>query len=131
MPDRFAASTSTDSAWVLEMFATSTEEPMHLAQTLVRAVAAGGGWVLSHVVNDTGEISTVFEFERQTCVNMYCSLIATGIELSQRGHEQLTELCQCACSQQKDFGLDVACIELSVRTATPSPRITPPGNFGQ
>src|ERR1700678_1112507 len=84
-----------NSSWALQMRATTMEEPARLIQTLTGAILGAGGWVLSRGANDAGLINMFFEFERQSCVDMYTVLIAVGLELSQLAHLRFTELCQC------------------------------------
>ena len=102
--------------WAMEMKAVSIEEPSRLVKTLTGAILASGGWVLSRGANDSGTVNMLFEFERQTCVDMYSLLIAAGLELSQSGHMRFTELCQCTRSQQKECGAEIASIDLEIQT---------------
>ena len=71
------------------------EEPSRLVQTLTGAILGCGGWVLSRGANESGGVNLLFEFERQTCVEIYSVLIAAGLDLSRTGHLRFTELCQC------------------------------------
>ena len=102
--------------WAMQMKAISIEEPSRLVQTLTGAILGCGGWVLSRGANDTGMVNMLFEFERQTCVEIYSLLIAAGLELSQSGHIRFTELCQCTRSHQKDCGAEIASIDLEIQT---------------
>jgi hypothetical protein len=102
--------------WAIQMKAVSIEEPGRLIQTLTGAILGCGGWVLSRGANDSGTINMLFEFERQACVEIYSVLIATGLELSQRGHVRFTELCQCTRSNQQDCGTEIASIDLEIQT---------------
>jgi hypothetical protein len=79
------AGSKMNSAWALQMRATTMEEPVRLIQTLTGAILGNGGWVLSRGANDSGIDQYAFEFERQSCVDMYTVLIAVGLELSQLG----------------------------------------------
>ncbi len=98
------------------MKAVSTEEPSRLVQSLTGAILGCGGWVLSRGANDTGKVSMLFEFERQSCIDIYTILIATGVELSQTGHVRLTELCQCTRSQTRDCSDEIASVDLEIQT---------------
>lgn len=98
------------------MKAVSNEEPSRLIQTLTGAILGCGGWVLSRSANDSGAISMLFEFERQTCVEIYSLLIAAGVELSQNGHIRFTELCQCTLSHPGNCGTEIASIDLDIQT---------------
>ena len=46
---------------------------------LTGAVLGSGGWVLSRSASDTRLIDMVFEFERQSCLEIYSILIASGV----------------------------------------------------
>jgi hypothetical protein len=102
--------------WAMQMRAISAEEPLSLVQTLTGAILGCGGWVLSRGANDTGMVSMLFEFERQVCVDIYTTLIAAGLELSQAGHISLTELCQCTRSNPGKCGTEIASVDLQVQT---------------
>ncbi len=105
--------------WALQMKAISIEEPSHLVQTLTGAILGCGGWVLSRGANETGTITMLFEFERQSCVDIYSILIAAGVELSPNGHLRLTELCQCTRNHQHDCATEIASVDLEVQTYPP------------
>jgi hypothetical protein len=102
------------SSWALQMRATSREEPARLIQTLTGAILGSGGWVLSRGANDAGTINMLFEFERQSCVEIYATLIAVGVELSQLAHLRFTELCQCTRSHFEECGSDIVSVDLEV-----------------
>ena len=102
--------------WALQMKGVSAEEPTRLVQTLTGAILGCGGWVLSRGANDTGTINMLFEFERQSCVDIYTLLIAAGVELSQNGHIRLTELCQCTRIHPEECGAEIASVDLEIQT---------------
>jgi hypothetical protein len=102
--------------WAMQMGAASIEEPGRLVQTLTGAILGCGGWVLGRGANDTGTVSILFEFERAACVEIYCLLVAAGLELSQNGHWRFTELCQCTRSNHLDCGSEIVSIELDIQT---------------
>jgi hypothetical protein len=102
--------------WALEMKAVSVVEPSRLVRTLTGAIMGCGGWVLSRGATDTGVVNMLFEFERQSCIDIYSVLIAAGIELSQNGHVRFTELCQCTRNQHVECGDEIASIDLEVQT---------------
>ncbi len=110
------ATQSPNFPWALEMKAVSVEDPSRLVKTLTGAILGCGGWVLSRGANDSGTVTMLFEFERQACVDIYSTLIAAGLELSQTGHMRLTELCQCTCNQQFDCSTDIASVDLEIQT---------------
>ena len=102
--------------WALQMKAVSIEEPGRLVRMLTGAILGCGGWVLSRGANDTGTINMLFEFERHACIEIYSTLIAAGVELSQSGHLRLTELCQCTRSNRGNCTADIASIDLEIQT---------------
>jgi hypothetical protein len=110
------ASAEMNIPWAMQMKAVSAVEPGRLVHTLTGAILGCGGWVLSRGSNDTGTINMLFEFERQSCVDIYSVLIAAGLELSQNGHIRFTELCQCTRSNHQDCGADIASIDLEIQT---------------
>jgi hypothetical protein len=115
VPQRVPA-TSVTVPWALEMKAVSVVEPARLVRTLTGAILGCGGWVLSRGATDTGVVNMLFEFERQSCIDIYSVLIAAGIELSQNGHVRFTELCQCTRNHHSDCGDEIASIDLEIQT---------------
>ena len=105
-----------NSSWTLQMRATTMEEPARLIQTLTGAILGSGGWVLSRGATDSGLINMLFEFERQSCVEMYTVLIAVGLELSQLAHLRFTELCQCTRSHHEDCGGEIVSVDLEIHS---------------
>ena len=61
-------------------------------------------------------MNMLFEFERQTCVDIYSVLIAAGLELSQNGRTRFTELCQCTRLHPRDCGSEIASVDLEIQT---------------
>lgn len=100
----------------MQMRAISIEDPNRLVQILTGAILGCGGWVLSRGANDSGAVNMLFEFERQTCVDIYSVLIAAGLELSQNGHTRFTELCQCTRLHPRDCGSEIASVDLEIQT---------------
>ena len=102
--------------WALEMKAVSVEEPSRLVKTLTGAILGCGGWVLSRSASDEGHRHYVFEFERQSCLEIYSILIAAGVELSQSAHIRFTELCQCTRLVRKDCSEEIVSVDLEIQT---------------
>jgi len=105
--------------WAMQMNAISAEDPSRLVRILTGAILGCGGWVLCRDASDSGRINMLFEFERQSCLDIYSVLIAAGLELSQSGHIRFTELCQCTRSQARDCGSEIASVDLEVQTFPP------------
>jgi hypothetical protein len=103
----------------IEIEAVSFKEPSHLVQILTGAILGCGGWVLSRGQDDTGAIYIQFQFKRQACMEIYCILLGSGLELSQSAHARLTEICQSTMSRTYNSRAEVASIYLEIR---PSPK---------
>jgi hypothetical protein len=104
--------------WAIEMKSISVEEPEHLLRTLTSAIIDCGGWVVSRRSSHSGIVTMAFEFERQSCADIYCALIGAGLELSHSGHTRLTELCQCTRNRRRNCGDEIVMIELEIQTFT-------------
>jgi hypothetical protein len=102
--------------WATRLWAFAQSEPEILIKALTGGILGCGGWVLSRGVNDSGTVNLLFEFERQACVDIYCVLIAAGLELSQDAHLRFTELCQCTRSNRQACGTEISSVELEVQT---------------
>ncbi|MGA3132659.1 MAG: hypothetical protein ABSD59_17785 [Terracidiphilus sp.] len=100
----------------MEIKGSSVEESARLVRTLADSIVALGGWVLSQGINGSGVIIMLFEFERQKCADIYCTLIGAGVELNLNEHAHLTALCQCTNGRQMECGKEIASIELEVQT---------------
>ena len=102
--------------WAIQLRAISTEEPARLVQSLTGAILGCGGWVLSRGANNSGTVNMLFEFERQSCMDIYSILVGVGLELSQSGHIHFTELCRCTQSHVRECGTDLASVDLEIQT---------------
>ena len=102
--------------WALQMRAISRDQPGQVVRTLTGAILGTGGWVLSRSASDSGLVDILFEFERDSCLEMYSVLIAAGLELSKSAHMRFTELCQCARMGSPDRGNEIVSLDLEVQT---------------
>ncbi len=103
--------------WKLRLSALCVEDPPRLMRVLSGTILACGGWVLSRGYSDS-DVRIGFEFERRGCVEMYASLIAAGLELSQDAHHRLTELCQCTRYRPHAVEEETVEVELEVLTGS-------------
>jgi hypothetical protein len=71
------------------------EDVSQTMRFLTGVVMATQGQVLSRRVSPDGAGEMEFAFPRLACVEIYCVLIAAGLELSGSAHRLLTTLCQC------------------------------------
>lgn len=102
--------------WAMQMQGFSWEDPDRLVQTLTGAILGCGGWVLSRGASDGGSVNLLFEFERRICIDIYSVLVAAGVDLTQNGHLRLTELCQCTALNPREYGSEIASVDLEVQT---------------
>ncbi len=102
--------------WNLTLVAIGESLPASLLDGLSLAVAASGGWVLSHGAVSDSCADIDFEFPRTLCVEMYSLLVATGLQLGQEAHRQLTGLCHCTCQLGDEEASSSARVHLSVYT---------------
>ena len=103
--------------WALRMKAVSGENPIRLAKSITGAILSCGGWILRRCASNTGRIEIIFEFERRACLEVYTTLIAAGLEFSQRAHRCFTEVCQCTWFAVTDCADEIVSIELQVQTS--------------
>ncbi|MGC2638424.1 MAG: hypothetical protein WA294_14665 [Acidobacteriaceae bacterium] len=71
------------------------EEVMQSMRFLTGAITCCGAEVLTRGFDAEGHAAMEMEFSRSLCVEIYCMLIATGLELDCDSHLRLTALCQC------------------------------------
>ena len=102
--------------WALEMKGVSNAEPSQLVRMLSGAILGCGGWILSRSASDSGRVSILFEFERQSCLDIYSVVVAAGVELSQNGHIRMTELCHCTRNHLENCAMEIASIDLEIHT---------------
>jgi hypothetical protein len=115
MTDRYGYP-ETEALWAMQMKAVSMIEPMRLVQSLTGAILGCGGWVLKRGASESGTVTMLFEFERQSCLDIYSVLVAAGVELNKIGHVSLTELCQCTYSLPRDCSAEIATVDIEIQT---------------
>ena len=99
--------------WMLKLSALSVQEPARLLHFLSGMVLGCGGRVLSRSCCDR-EVLMNFEFERSGCLEIYTALVSAGLELSQKSHRGLTELCHCTKYQGPFVAGEMVSVELEV-----------------
>jgi hypothetical protein len=73
----------------------SYEERHGLLPTLTTAFADCGGWILDRKTLSPSMIEFKLEIQLRAAVDLYASIVASGLELTRAGHLALTELCSC------------------------------------
>ncbi|HEY6445374.1 MAG TPA: hypothetical protein VIY53_02870 [Acidobacteriaceae bacterium] len=71
------------------------EDVARTMRFLAAAVMSCGAEVLARGFDAEGNAAIEMEFSRILCVEIYCMLIALGLELDRDAHFRLTALCQC------------------------------------
>jgi hypothetical protein len=94
----------------------SYEERHGLLTALTSAFADCSGWILDCKALSPSTIEFRVEIQLRAVVDLYSSIIASGLELTRSGHLSLTHLCTCRknLSALADLGQVVAIrIEIS------------------
>ena len=73
----------------------SYEERHGLLPTLTSALADCGGWVLDRKTLSPSTMEFRIEIQLRAVVDLYSSILASGLELTRGGHLGLTHLCTC------------------------------------
>ena len=69
------------------------EERHGLLPVLTAAFSNCGGWVIERKTLSPTNMEFRLEIQLRAVLDLYASLVATGVELTRSGHESLTELC--------------------------------------
>ena len=94
----------------------SYEERQGLLPILTSAFADCGGWILERKTLSPTTMEFRIEIQLRAVVDLYSSILASGLELTRAGHLGLTHLCICRknLSTPADLGQVVAIrIEIS------------------
>ena len=73
----------------------SYEERHGLLPTLASAFADCGGWILERKTLSPSTMEFRLEIQLRAVVDLYSSILASGLELTRAGHLGLTHLCVC------------------------------------
>lgn len=79
----------------LDIQSFSYDERSGLLPVLTTAFADCGGWVLDRRTLSPNTMEFRIEIQLRAALELYASLIASGLELTRSGHLALTELCTC------------------------------------
>jgi hypothetical protein len=73
----------------------SYEERHGLIPTLTSAFADSGGWILNRKTLTPTTMEFRLEIQLRAVVDLYASIISSGLELTRAGHLGFTHLCTC------------------------------------
>jgi hypothetical protein len=80
---------------LLEIQGFSYDERQGLLPTLTSSLADCGGWVLSRKTLSPSMMEIRLEIQLRSIVDLYASIVSSGLELTRGGHLALTDLCTC------------------------------------
>ena len=73
----------------------SYEERQGLLPTLTSAFADAGGWILDRRTLSSSTVEFQVEIQLRAVMELYSSIISTGLQLTRAAHLGLTHLCTC------------------------------------
>ena len=73
----------------------SYEDRQGLLPSLTSAFTDCGGWVLERKTLSANSMEIAFQIQLSGIVELYSSLLSTGVELSTLAHSVLADLCTC------------------------------------
>ena len=79
----------------LELQGYSYQERQGILPTLTSAFTQCGGWVLERKTLSPTTMEFRIEIQLRAIVELYSSLVASGVELTRTAHAILTDLCTC------------------------------------
>lgn len=80
---------------LLDIQGFSYEERQGLLPHLTSALADCGGWVLCRKTLSPSMMEIRLEIQLRSIVDLYASIVSSGLELTRAGHLALTDLCTC------------------------------------
>ncbi|SNT26059.1 hypothetical protein SAMN05421770_106148 [Granulicella rosea] len=73
----------------------SYEDRQGVLPILTKAFTHCGGWVLDRKTTSASTMEFKLEIQLRSIMELYSSLVASGIELTRIAHATLTDLCTC------------------------------------
>jgi len=89
----FTPQWQTDTMQSLDIQGFTYEERHRLLPKLTAAFSNCGGWVLERKTLSPTHMEFRVEIQLRSVLDLYASMIGTGVELTRSGHEALTEQC--------------------------------------
>ena len=81
---------------------------------LTTAFAECGGWVLDRKTLSPSMMEFRLEIQLRAVVDLYASIVASGLELTRAGHLALTELCACRRHQSAGDLYNIVSIRIEI-----------------
>ena len=73
----------------------SYEDRYDLLPNIASALADCGGWILCRKALSPSMMEFRLEIQLRAIVDLYASIVSSGLELTRSGHLALTDLCTC------------------------------------
>ena len=94
----------------LDIQSFSYEERQGILPILTSAFADCGGWIIARKALSASTMEFCIEIQLRSILDLYASIVSSGLELTRSGHLGLTDLCTCRknLSASADLGQVVA-----------------------
>lgn len=79
----------------LDIQSFSYEERQGILPTLTVAFADCGGWIIDRRTLSPSTVEFRIEIQLRSILDLYASIVSSGLELTRAGHLSLTDLCTC------------------------------------
>jgi len=73
----------------------SYQERQGLLPVLTSAFADCGGWIIARKTLSPSTVEFRIEIQLRSILDLYASIVSSGLELTRAGHLGLTDLCTC------------------------------------
>lgn len=94
----------------LDLQSFSYEERQGILSTLTSGFADCGGWIIDRKTLSPSAMEFRIEIQLRSILDLYASIVSSGLELTRGGHLRLADLCTCRknLASSADLGQIVA-----------------------
>ena len=79
----------------IDLQAHTYEERHGLVPSLTTMVSHCGAWITDRKTLSASTVELRLEIQLRSVMELYAALLATGLELTRRGHQSMVDLCNC------------------------------------